>query len=73
SYGLQLVSHMHFESVEKAINDGIDIRSTTSVIEKVLDRKRVADTDIGKKLNRQIYFLEMLIHAYRKGIIKEKL
>ena len=73
SYGLQLASHEPFESIESAIKKGIDIRSSTRVIEKVLDRKRVSDTDIGKKLNRQIYFLEMLICAYRKGIIKQKL
>ncbi|MFZ7133557.1 MAG: fructose-1,6-bisphosphatase [Eubacteriales bacterium] len=73
SYGLQLASHEPFESIENAIKKGMDIRSTTRVIEKVLDRKRVTDTDIGKKLNRQIYFLEMLICAYRKGILKEKL
>lgn len=72
SYGLQLASHEPFESVEKAIRDGIDIRSTTSVIEKVLERKRVEDTDIGQRLQSQIYYLEMLIQAYRKGIVKEK-
>jgi fructose-1,6-bisphosphatase-3 len=73
SYGLQLASHEPFESVDKAINEGIDIRSTTSVIEKVVDRKKVADTDIGERLRKQIYYLEMLIAAYRKGIVKEKL
>lgn len=73
SYGLQLASHEPFESIEDAIKNGIDIRSTTKVIEKVLDRKRVADTDIGSRLNRQIYYLEMLICAYRRGILKERL
>ncbi|MPW25066.1 fructose-bisphosphatase class III [Alkalibaculum sp. M08DMB] len=73
SFGLQLASHEPFHSVEKAINNGIDIHSTTSVIEKTVDRKRVADTDVGKKINTQIYYLEMLIAAYRKGILKEKL
>lgn len=72
SYGLQLASHEPFESVEKSIREGIDIRSTTSVIEKVLERKRVIDTDNGKKLLSQIHYLEMLIQAYRKGIVKEK-
>lgn len=72
SYGLQLASHEPFESVDKAINEGIDIRSTTSVIEKVVDRKKVADTDIGDRLRKQIDYLEMLIAAYRKGIVKEK-
>lgn len=73
SYGLQLASHEPFESVEKAINSGLDIRSTTRVIEKVLERKRVANTDIGSKINKQIYNIEMLIAAYRKGTLKERL
>jgi fructose-1,6-bisphosphatase-3 len=73
SYGLQLAAHEPFESIEKAIQEGQDIRSTVRVIEKTVERKRVNDTDIGKDLKRQIEYLEMLIAAYRKGIIKEKL
>lgn len=73
SYGLILISHDPFESVEKAIAEGIDINSTLSVVEKSADRKRVRDTDNGKALLSQVEDLEMLISAYRKGIIKEKL
>ena len=73
SYGLQLASHQPFESVEKSVNDGIDIRSTVSVVEKVVERKKIADTDIGQKLKKQIYYLEMLLSAFRKGVIKEKI
>ncbi|MBC3888107.1 fructose-bisphosphatase class III [Acetobacterium paludosum] len=73
SYGLILISHDPFESVEKAIADGVDINSTLSVVEKSTERKRVRDTDNGKALMSQVEDLEMLISAYRKGIIKEKL
>jgi len=73
SYGLQLAAHEPFESIEKAIREGQDIRSTVRVIEKTVERKRVSNTDIGRDLNRQIQYLEMLIAAYRKGIVKEKL
>ncbi|NTW71247.1 MAG: fructose-1,6-bisphosphatase, partial [Eubacteriaceae bacterium] len=72
SYGLQLASHEPFESVEKSVIEGIDIRSTISVVEKVVNRKKVSDTDMGQKLKRQIDYLEMLLGAYRKGVIKEK-
>ncbi|MDD2483410.1 MAG: fructose-1,6-bisphosphatase [Eubacteriales bacterium] len=72
SYGLQLVSHEPFESIEKSVNDGIDIRSTMSVVEKVLERKMISNTDIGEKIKNQIYYLEMLLSAYHKGVIKEK-
>jgi len=43
------------------------------VVEKTTERKRVRDTDNGKELMNQIADLEMLIGAYRKGLIKEKL
>lgn len=73
SYGLTLISHRPFESVEMAIKEGVDIKSTKQVIESTIDRKRVKDTDIGKAILCQVYDLEMLITAYRKGFIKEKL
>ncbi|MDD4508188.1 MAG: fructose-1,6-bisphosphatase [Eubacteriaceae bacterium] len=72
SYGLTLISLKPFESVEKAIRDGVDIQSTKQVIETNLQRKRVADTDIGRNIQHQVHDLEMLIAAYRKGFIKEK-
>lgn len=73
SYGLTLISHDPFESVDKAIREGLDIKSTKQVIETTIERKRVKDTDIGKQISGQVKELEMLIAAYRKGIIKEKL
>jgi fructose-1,6-bisphosphatase-3 len=72
SYGLILISHDPFESVEKAISDGVDIKSTLMVVEKTTERKRVRDTDTGKAIMSQVNDLEMLITAYRKGLIKEK-
>ncbi|MDO4287827.1 MAG: fructose-1,6-bisphosphatase [Eubacterium sp.] len=72
SYGLTLISHDPFESVEKAIREGVDIKSTKQVIETTIERKRVKDTDIGKHIQSQVHELEMLISAYRKGLIKEK-
>lgn len=71
SYGLLLVSHEPFESTQKAIEEGKDILSTTTVLEQEVERKRVGDTDIGEELKLQIGDLEMLLDAYRKGIIKE--
>jgi len=72
SYGLTLISHKPFESVEKAIEEGLDIQSTKQIIETVTIRKRVKDTDIGKQIKRQVHVLEMLIASYQKGFIKEK-
>ncbi|WP_138202788.1 fructose-1,6-bisphosphatase [Haloimpatiens lingqiaonensis] len=72
SYGLLLTSHEPFESTQKAIKENKDILSSTIILEHVNSRKRVADTDIGNELKKQIKDLEMLLIAYRKGLIKEK-
>ncbi|MGP1410661.1 MAG: fructose-1,6-bisphosphatase [Peptoanaerobacter stomatis] len=72
SYGLTLISHNPFESVEKVLKEGFDIKSTKQVIETVTERKRVGDTDTGKTIMDKIYNLEMLISSYKKGIIKQK-
>ena len=72
SYGLLLVSHEPFESTQKAIKEEKDILSSTVVLEQTVVRKRVGDTDIGCGLKLQIKDLEMLLAAYRKGLIKEQ-
>jgi len=72
SYGLLLSSHEPFESIRKAIEEEKDILSSTIILEQVASRKRVSDTDIGEDLKKQIKELEMLLIAYRKGLIKEK-
>ncbi|EES91492.1 fructose-bisphosphatase class III [Clostridium botulinum] len=72
SYGLLLSSHEPFSSIRKAIEEEKDILSSTIILEQVVSRKRVADTDIGKALKKQIRELEMLLIAYRKGLIKEQ-
>lgn len=71
SFGLQLVSHQPFESTEKAINEETDILSSMEILEQVVVRKRVGDTDIGEVLTQQIKDLKMLLAAYRNGLIKE--
>ncbi len=41
------------------------------VNEKETERKRVADTDIGKEIQEEIDDLKLLLSAYREGKIKE--
>lgn len=71
SYGLILVSHDPFESAQVAIEEEKDIHSTTMVLEKEVERKRVKDTDDGENIKKQIKDLELLLDAYRIGVIKE--
>lgn len=71
SYGLRLVTHEPFESTEKAIKEEIDIRSNIEVVHRVKNRQMVADTDAGKILEHKIADIEMLLKAYREGILRE--
>ncbi|MBR4026555.1 MAG: fructose-1,6-bisphosphatase [Lachnospiraceae bacterium] len=72
SYGLVLAEHEPFESIEKAIMEGNDIVSHKIVVQRVLQRKTVADTDLGKALQEEIEDLEQLLQAYREGVIEEE-
>ena len=73
SYGLLWVAHEPFESTEAAIEKESDIHSESMVIRRVVQRRLVEDTDVGKELKEQIADLEMLLAAYRSGEIKERL
>lgn len=71
SYGLLLASHEPFESLEKAIEEELDIRSEIRVVEKNMNRIRVRDTDDGLIIKKKIQNLKALLNAYRTGLIKE--
>lgn len=72
SYGLILAAHEPFESTEAAIEKESDIHSDRTIVERVLERKKVGDTDIGRELKEQIRDLEVLLAAYRSGRIAER-
>ena len=72
SRGFQLVQHEPFESTAKAIEEGLDIKSTTIVVELSSHRQMVRDTDKGMELQKQICDLTKLLYAYRNGFIKER-
>lgn len=71
SNGLVLAMNEPFESKNKAIEEGLDIKSQTILKENILTRKRVADTDIGNKLKEEIKDLKQLLIAYKEGLLKE--
>jgi len=72
SHGLQLVQHEPFQSRQEAIEEGLDIKSTTHVLEFNSQRMMVKDTDKGRELITQIQDLKKLLVAYRIGLIKER-
>ena len=70
--GFQLVQHEPFTSMQKAIEEGQDIKSSTQIVEMSTQRMMVKDTDKGRELVTQINDLKKLLVAYRTGLIKEK-
>lgn len=73
SRGFVLVQHEPFTSTTDAVQKCTDIKSTTQIVEMASHRMRVADTDIGMELGKQIADLESLLYAYRHGLIKENI
>jgi fructose-1,6-bisphosphatase-3 len=67
-----LAKHHHFESVEAAIRDGVDIIPSVTVIRAWDKPRRMADTERGKRWRCEIDMLERLIEAYRKNDLKQK-
>jgi fructose-1,6-bisphosphatase-3 len=71
SYGLRLVSHEPFKSTEDAVVNERDIHSDTTIVEHVMKRLVVGDTDNGRAIKVRIKELEELLKAYRTGSIIE--
>ncbi len=72
SYGLMLVAHDPFVSVEHAVQTESDIHSQSMVVERTFQRLTVADTDGGQEIKERIEELEELLKAYRAGLIIER-
>lgn len=72
SFGMVLVSHQPFTTQEQAVVNELDIVSTRRVVDQEMERQKVKQTDIGKKLQAQVYDLKELLEAYRNGDIPEK-
>ncbi len=73
SYEILLVAHEPFESAEAAILKETDIHSERTVVERVVKRRMVADTDYGKHIKEQVEDLRVLLEAYRSGKISQRL
>ncbi len=72
SYALTLTAHDPFVSAEEAIEKELDMVSHQEAVEFTNQRKLVGDTDDGKQFETKIRELKALIHAYRKGDLREK-
>ncbi|MBF0715232.1 fructose-1,6-bisphosphatase [Gemelliphila palaticanis] len=72
SYGLQIMKHNIFSSKEQSIKEETDIVSTKRVVDEILVRKTIKDTDIGKNIIKEILQLKRLLKEYKTGKIREK-
>ena len=66
-----LAEHSHFESVEAALHDGVDIIPKIRAIRKWERPRQVADTERGLLIRAEIELLEKLAEAYQVNALRE--
>jgi fructose-1,6-bisphosphatase-3 len=66
-----LAEHHHFESIEAAVRDGVDIIPKISVIRRWDPPRRIADTERGDSIRSQLTLLECLVMAYRENRLRQ--
>ena len=67
-----LAEHHHFESIESAIKDGVDIVPKTQDIRVFDEPQRTQDTERGQRINYRMKELNRLIEAYRSNRLHEQ-
>ena len=68
---MRLVSHQPFAGRERAIHGKWDISSSSEIFERMEQRMKIRQTDVGRQLLEQIRDLKDLVAAYRAGEIVE--
>lgn len=71
SHQLILSEHQPFTGVDTIIRDNVDMHSKNIPVEEYSQRLKISDTDEGRTISAKIADLEMLLHAYRRGVIKQ--
>ena len=66
-----LAKHHHFESVEAAVQKGVDIVPTVTDVRRWDPIRLVNDTERGADIRAQIALLERLIAAYRTNQLRQ--
>jgi fructose-1,6-bisphosphatase-3 len=66
-----LAKHHHFESVDAAIKQGVDIVPSVTIIREWSPARRVADTERGMETRATVRMLERLIEAYRNNLLRQ--
>ena len=66
-----LAKHHHFESVDAAVRDGVDIVPSITVVREWSKPRRMADTERGEQFRCDITMLERLIELYRNNDLRQ--
>jgi len=66
-----LALHHHFDSIEAAIRDGVDIIPEVTVIRERAAPRRIADGDVGEQCRCEIELLERLVECYRTNALPQ--
>ena len=69
--GTFLAKHYHFESVDAAVRDGVDIIPSISEIRRWNPLRKVSQTESGDQIRTRIVILKKLIIAYRKNLLQQ--
>ena len=70
SHGMRIVAHEPFTTTEDAVENNVDIHSTSNIFEFLDKRLVMGDTDGGEVNKEKIEDLKMLLRAYRLGVVK---
>jgi fructose-1,6-bisphosphatase-3 len=66
-----LALHHHFESVDAAIRDGVDIIPSVQTLRSWTTPRKTSDTERGRRMRADIKMLERLIEAYRNNDLRQ--
>ena len=62
---MQLVAHQEFNSKDKVLENESDVLAVRRIVDEELERKKVRDTEIGKRLRYEISMLkDLMTHRY---------
>ena len=67
----RIVSHQPFAGKEKALEENSDIDCTPLIFERMEQKLKIWDTDIGRELESQVSDLKALLQAFKDGVVKE--
>ena len=68
---MRIAAHQPFAGRKNAIENNLDIDSTTTVFERMDARMKVAETDMGRQIQERIDGLQELLKAYTSGEVAE--